>query len=617
MSQIRDRIAGWVNDSAKADPLEAARHFSFIVVRLALAAMAIVFIPPFMFFRGSLAPWETVIVVCAMTPMASIAILSRTGNFNLAFAVSAAGHVLGCLACASGAGALSGPTLVWLALAPMEALVSFSLPVFAITAAAMFATVALIAGGLFLGVVATHSGLSPAARLLMVVPAFAYAGFQTCAAVSVSALRSRVERLGAARHHSLSNVMGDLIMRGDRGGAVLEAGVESRRVLNLQGRDLTGRGFFERLLVQDRPLYLKTVADACRGDATATCVLRLRTGSTPSHQGDFREPVFTWIELRARRIALDDDALGRESAAEAAACVTMVVRDISHDKRREQEIEAARAEAERANAWKDRFLANMSHELRTPLNAIIGFSEILGNPELMPAEADKRLEYAGIIHGSGKHLLDVVNSVLDISKMEAGRFSISPEPFEIGPLVDSCSDIMSLKAEQNGVQLKREFAEGLPELVADKRACRQVLINLLGNALKFTPAGGVVTIGALRDGDQIAFYVSDTGRGMSAYDLPMLGGAFFQAGVPGDRTYEGTGLGLSVVRGLVGLHGGEISVESGLGLGTCVTVRLPIDCGEPVDGRASARIIVIPRGPAQPASANSNSGSWEIGRQSA
>jgi cell cycle sensor histidine kinase DivJ len=213
---------------------------------------------------------------------------------------------------------------------------------------------------------------------------------------------------------------------------------------------------------------------------------------------------------------------------------------------------------------------------------------------------EKRREYATIIHDSGQHLLEVVNSILDISKMEAGRFLITTEPFELPPLIDSCCDIVSLRASQGNIELKRDFPERLDELIADKRALKQVLINLLGNAIKFTPAGGRVTVGARQDGAHVSIFVSDTGCGMSPYDLPRLGGAFFQAGAADDRTYEGTGLGLSVVRGLVGLHGGEISIESGLGLGTTVSVRIPMDCSGGAGGRPSARIIVIPRGPVAP-----------------
>jgi cell cycle sensor histidine kinase DivJ len=591
MAHIRDRVAGWVHVSARNEPVEAARHQAFMLVRLLVTLLAVILIPPYMALRGGLAGWEALVAFCALIPLLSIFVLSRTGNFALAQMIAIMSYVVACFAFAAGTGGLSAPALVWLVLAPVETLFSFSTRLIVLMTGLAMATLFAIVAALHLDWIAPATQLSPAVSLFIIVPAFIYAAMLSLAAMHMNALRGRLERIGAARYQTLAGVMGDLVLRHDKTGAVLFASRDCETLFGLQSRDLMGRGLFERLLVQDRPLFLKTIADASEGNATASCDLRLRTGSTPSGHGDFEEPIFTWVELRARLIVVEGEDFGTEDDARVMA----VVRDISRAKRHEQELESARAEAERSNAWKDRFLANMSHELRTPLNAIIGFSEILGNADLMPTEAEKRKEYADIIHGSGQHLLEVVNSILDISKMEAGRFSITPEAFEVRPLIDACCDMISLKAAQAGVAIDRVYADHLDELVADKRACKQVLINLLGNALKFTPGNGRITVGARQEGNYISMFVSDTGCGMSPYDLPRLGGAFFQAGGASDRTYEGTGLGLSVVRGLIGLHGGEISVESGPGAGTCVTMRMPVDCRGAGQKPASARIIVIPR----------------------
>ncbi len=165
-----------------------------------------------------------------------------------------------------------------------------------------------------------------------------------------------------------------------------------------------------------------------------------------------------------------------------------------------------------------------------------------------------------------------------MSKIQAGAFEIRPEPFEIAPLIDLCCDMVKLKAKDGGVELVRAFPEKLDDVVGDKRACKQILINLLSNAVKFTPRDGHVTIKIRPDGTHLIVSVADTGIGIAPCDLVNLGNPFFQAGASYDRPYEGTGLGLSVVRGLVGLHGGSMSVESELGKGTCVSVRLPLDC---------------------------------------
>jgi cell cycle sensor histidine kinase DivJ len=188
----------------------------------------------------------------------------------------------------------------------------------------------------------------------------------------------------------------------------------------------------------------------------------------------------------------------------------------------------------------------------------------------------------------------VVNAILDMSKIEAGCFEIDSEALEVAPLIEACCDMIKLKAEQSGLRLERDCAAHLPQVVADERACKQILINLLSNAVKFTPAGGQVRVIARLEGRSLAIEVADTGVGVKQSDLPRLGDAFFQSGGTGASNGEGTGLGLSVVRGLVGLHGGTISIASVLGQGTSVRVLLPIDGGAGAHKRASATIEVIP-----------------------
>ena len=255
-----------------------------------------------------------------------------------------------------------------------------------------------------------------------------------------------------------------------------------------------------------------------------------------------------------------------------------VTRDISEHRRRAEELEEARAAAECADRSKGRFLATVSHELRTPLNAIIGFSEILASDTLVRADDARRKEYAQIIHDSGQHLLGVVNTLLDLSKIESGKFEFVAEPLDLGELASASCDLMQLKAAQAGLTLARDIAREMPEIVADRRACRQIFINLLSNAVKFTPRGGCVTVSVRRESHRVLLIVADTGIGIAEEDLPKVGDPFFQAGSHYDRAHEGTGLGLSVVRGLVGLHRGTLTIESAPGEGTAVTVSLPLDC---------------------------------------
>jgi cell cycle sensor histidine kinase DivJ len=257
--------------------------------------------------------------------------------------------------------------------------------------------------------------------------------------------------------------------------------------------------------------------------------------------------------------------------------VVAVLRDISERKSQEHAIEIVRLESERASAAKSHFVATMSHELRTPLNAIIGLSDMLTN-ESLELGSGRRSEYAKLINDSGRHLLLVVNGILDVSKMETGNFEITPQPFAPAPEIESCTDLLALKAQEAGVELSMRLGPDLPEVTADRRAFNQILINLISNAVKFTPHGGRVTVSAQRDGPNLTVTVEDTGIGIGDTDLSRLGEAFFQARTSCDRRHDGSGLGLSIVKGLVRLHGGEVDIQSRLGEGTRVTVRLPLEC---------------------------------------
>jgi cell cycle sensor histidine kinase DivJ len=204
-------------------------------------------------------------------------------------------------------------------------------------------------------------------------------------------------------------------------------------------------------------------------------------------------------------------------------------------------------------------------------------------------DADRRNEYAGLINSSGHHLLSVVNGILDMSKIETGNFEITPEPFAPAEVVTACCGILALRAREAGVHLEKLASDSLPEIIADKRALNQILLNLLSNAIRFTDRGGKVTISARAEATSILFAVEDNGVGISDEDLARVGEPYFQAGTSYDRRHGGTGLGLSIVKGLVRLHGGELSIRSRVGEGTRVTVRLPLDCERVRPGKKSAR----------------------------
>jgi len=239
--------------------------------------------------------------------------------------------------------------------------------------------------------------------------------------------------------------------------------------------------------------------------------------------------------------------------------------------------DAARRRAEDANVAKSRFLATMSHELRTPLSSIIGFAELLHRELLIKAREPKHADYCRIIHESGEHLLSLVKDLLDVAKIESGKYSIIAEPVPVAEIVRSAVEAMRPAAEAADVVIRRDVAAGLPDLMADRRSVKQILLNLVSNACKFSDAGGEVTIRAEARGARIALIVADTGIGISQEHIGRIGQPFYQIESPLARRVDGAGLGLSIVRGLVALHGGELSVTSKVGEGTEFTVLLPAD----------------------------------------
>ena len=241
---------------------------------------------------------------------------------------------------------------------------------------------------------------------------------------------------------------------------------------------------------------------------------------------------------------------------------------------RVKEAEAGRARAEADAQGRAVFLANMSHELRTPLNAIMGFSDVM-RAKMFGDLTPKYAEYAELIHESGRHLLDLINDVLDMSKIEARRYELSREVFDVRDPINASLRLLRLQADEVGVRLRGVLPNAPLEVDADRRAMKQIVLNLVSNALKFTPRGGLVTVAAQSSGGELELTVADTGVGIAPEDVDRLGKPYEQAGGPNDRA-QGTGLGLSLVAAFARLHGGEMSIESRLGEGAAITVRMPV-----------------------------------------
>jgi signal transduction histidine kinase len=231
--------------------------------------------------------------------------------------------------------------------------------------------------------------------------------------------------------------------------------------------------------------------------------------------------------------------------------------------------------ASAASAAKSAFLAAMSHELRTPLNAVIGFSELMLSEALGPIGQPRYKEYISDIHNSGAHLLSLINDILDLSRMEAGKAEIGAEFVSIANIADLVRTMVEVQARRGLVALTVEIEAGLPDVRGDERRLKQVLLNLLANAVKFTPLGGEVRLSAHRNKDGILIEVADTGIGMEEADIPKALEPFGQVDNRLSRRYEGTGLGLPLAKQLVELHGGSLTIASRINQGTMVSVQLP------------------------------------------
>ena len=571
LKPVREYIDTLVHPSAQRDALALARHRAFIGPRLIGSSAALAAFPLYLVLRGVPSALEIVIFAWLIAPILTAWFLSRTGRYEGAHLISALALTGLVTIVAAKTGGITSFAAIWLVIVPLEAALSASRRVVATAS-----TLALVAAGLLMFASAYELLPTPpepghgALAALGIISAALYAtglalGAESLARTSIWLLYAEEDR-----YRLLARNMTDVITRHGRNGSVVFASPAAEALFGAPVAELVGHGLFDRVHVADRPAYLTALADA--RDESKSVEFRVRRERTvPGAAGAGR---FIWIEMRCRPL---DRTLGEAFRASEREVVA-VMRDVTERKTQEQALEDARLGAEQANTAKSRFLATMSHELRTPLNAIIGFSEMLMNETQMRLDADRRREYATLINESGNHLLAVVNGILDMTKLDTGDFEIRPEPFRLAGVIRGCCDLLALKAREAGLDLVRDVPADLPEIVADKRACKQILINLLSNAIKFTDRGGRVQVSAAAEGAAIAIAVEDNGIGIGEDDLPRIGRPFYQARASYDRRHDGTGLGLSIVKGLVALHGGEVVIRSREGEGTRITVRLPIDC---------------------------------------
>nr|WP_228747748.1 ATP-binding protein [Bradyrhizobium sp. BR 10289] len=575
MSIIRDCLDALLHPSARYDALTRARHRAFMAPRLLGSLAAFAAFPVYLAMRGAPSAVEVAAFAWLIAPIMLSWFLSRTGRYEGAHVLSSLALAGLIMAVAVTTGGIESFAAVWLVVVPLEAALSASRRV-----AAFASLLALSCAGML--ILISQFGWLPVEQpgaagrsVLMafgVASAILYAaglafGAESLARTSV-ALLSREEE----RYRLLARNMSDVISRHQRNGAVQFISPAAEAMLGLSVTQLHGHGLFDRVHVADRPAYLTALSDAARGDVRSV-EFRLRREPVGSERNQVE---FIWVEMRCRPLDRDSGRENPDNDATREAEVVGVMRDITDRKLSELALDQARSAAEAADAAKTRFLATMSHELRTPLNAIIGFSEMIAQEQTLMLAASQRKEYAQLINDSGQHLLSVVNGILDMSKMESGNFEIASEPFAPRASLTHCCNLLALKARENGIDLITDAPQDLPVMTGDPRAFKQIVLNLVANAIKFTERGGQVSVSAAATGSQLTLRISDTGVGIAPDDLKRIGAPFFQAGKTYQRRHEGTGLGLSIVKSLVALHLGELTVQSRLGEGTAVTVKLPL-----------------------------------------
>lgn len=380
----------------------------------------------------------------------------------------------------------------------------------------------------------------------------------------------------------LEDMIEAVVIRMAPNGEVTDVSSQARSLLRVAPELMLGAGLFERVHISDRVGYLCALADLREGARHRKVELRLRLPRTQDDQRNDNYQPFC-IELMGNGVA------GQAYMA--------LIRENDEAVQLRAALAASTEATEALELAKGRFLAAVSHELRTPLNAIIGFSDMLLLEMFGKFGDPRQKEYVALVRDSGRHLLEVVNSILDVSKIESGAYATNPEPFQFSEAVSMCEQMMSLQAENKAISLTTQVAPEAGEIHADKRAVQQMLINLVSNAIKFTPKGGSVSLGAKRIGSRLHFWVSDTGIGIAEEDLCRLGKPFTQVQNDYTRQFEGTGLGLALVKGLVSLHEGTMSIESALGEGTTVTISLPV--AGPVSTKGCEKGALLPMPPSK------------------
>ena len=566
-SVLRSRFEPAVHESAQQDPLIRAQHHHFIVSHILGGGLALIAFPFYIAFIGGLTLLSVISFAWLVSPIIVALYLSKTGRLAESYLLSAANLAALVTFAAGLTGGLNSFILPWMIIVPLEAALSGNRRVVYSAIAIAGLGLAALAAGTYMQLLPTDISTHVDSLLLGFCGAGSALFYAGGLAVSVQQAHDRSSeavRESESRYRLLAENATDLITRHSPEGNVVFASSAAENIFHVAPDELTGDGFVARIHPSDRNL-VRTALTRSANESLVQCI-QFRLDNVTLGTVDEM-----WAEMRIQPIEP-----GRDNSERANALVA-VTRDITQHKAQEMALLQARDAAESASRAKTQFLATMSHELRTPLNAIIGFADILKRELFGAIGEDRYRDYARLIHESGDHLLSVVNEILDMSKIEAGKYALVTEPFAVAPFVDSCAELMMHQASEKSIVLSHGVERGLPDLTADRRACKQMLLNLLSNALKFTEPGGEVKISVSASDGFIRLQVADNGIGIAPDDLASLGNPFVQVETNYARKFEGAGLGLCVVKGLAHLHGGTLDIDSEVGVGTVVTISLPCE----------------------------------------
>jgi len=573
-------ITRLVHDSALSDPVLEARHRSFQVSHIASGVLATTFLIVYFTAYDLYSLPAYVFYFWFASPLLIAFYLSRTGRLDVAQFLSSL-NLSGLAGCAAFlTGGINSPLILWLLLVPLEAALSRRRIM-------TYLGVVVSCLTLFLLFFATMGGYLPtpltsgvgdeAFAFFSTLAAVAYAGGLAGTVQTINRQSSAALNASQESYRFLADNATDLITRHGHDGSVLFASQACKQIIGVSADELELNGLISWIHVADRPAYMRAISMSAIELETISVELRIRKavcdGAKPA------TPEYGWVEMRCRPVS---QVAGTRKWKSGRAEVLAVSRDISLRKAQELELARAKEHAEGANRAKSLFVASISHELRTPLNAIIGFSDILSGQLGKVENGEKFVEYCDIIQESGQHLAKIVNDILDLSKIEAGKFEISPEANNLDELITICCETVGPQAEKTDITVDYEGLDWDGEIKCDERAIKQILLNLLSNAVKFSDDGGRVEVFADLIKEDAVIRVVDHGVGISQEDIERLGRPFVQAENEYSRKFEGTGLGLCVVNGLVGLHGGVMNIESEVGAGTTVIIRLPVAGPKPI-----------------------------------